>query len=87
MADHNFLTRYYMTSIFFKVSDKIPKELDLIQEEEGLGNRTSTITFLIKYYFLTKKNSLDQSMQIMNKLLDRINTDTLPSAREQLKDV
>lgn len=76
-----------MTSLLFKVSDKIPKELDVIQEEEGLGNRTATITFLIKYYFLTKKNSLDQSIQIMNKLLDRIDTNTLPSAREQLKDV
>lgn len=76
-----------MTSLLFKVSDKIPKELDIIQEEEGLGNRTATVTFLIKYYFLTKKNSLDQSIQIMNKLLDRIDTNTLPSAREQLKDV
>ncbi len=76
-----------MTSMLFKVSDKIPKELDVIQEEEGLGNRTATITFLIKYYFLTKKNSLDQSIQIMDKLLDRIDTSTLPSAREQLKDI
>ena len=76
-----------MPSIVLKVKDKIPKELDLIQEEEGLGNRTSTITFLIKYYFLTKKNSLDQSIQIMDKLLDRIDASKLPSAREQLKDV
>ncbi|MFA6528971.1 MAG: hypothetical protein WCT46_05545 [Candidatus Gracilibacteria bacterium] len=76
-----------MTSMIFKVNDKIPKELDLIQEEEGLGNRTSTITFLIKYYFLTKKNSLDQSIQIMDKLLDRIDVNKLPSAKEQLKDI
>jgi len=76
-----------MTSILLKVSDKIPKELDVIQEEEGLGNRTSTVTFLVKYYFLTKKNSLDQSMQIMDKLLDRLDTGKLPSAREQLKDI
>lgn len=76
-----------MTSIILKVSDKIPKELDIIQEEEGLGNRTSTVTFLIKYYFLTKKNSLDQSIQIMDKLLDRIDSNKLPSAREQLKDI
>jgi hypothetical protein len=76
-----------MTSLIFKVSDKIPKELDIIQEEEGLGNRTSTITFLIKYYFLTKKNSLDQSIQMMDKLLDRIDTSKLASAKDQLKDV
>lgn len=77
----------FMTSIILKVSDKIPKELDVIQEEEGLGNRTSTITFLIKYYFLTKKSSLDQSIQLMDKLLDRIDTKKLPSAKEQLKDI
>ena len=76
-----------MASILFKVSDKIPRELDLIQEEEGLGNRTSTLTFLVKYYFLTKKNSLDQSIQMMDKLLDRVDTSKLKSAREQLKDV
>lgn len=76
-----------MTSIILKVSDKIPKELDVIQEEEGLGNRTSTITFLIKYYFLTKNNSLNQSIQIMDKLLDRIDANKLPSAKEQLSDI
>ena len=76
-----------MASIIFKVSDKIPKELDIIQEEEGLGNRTATITFLIKYYFLTKKGSLDQSMQIMDKLLDRINISKIPSSKNQLEDV
>lgn len=76
-----------MTSLIFKVNDKIPKEIDLIQEEEGLGNRTSTLTFLVKYYFLTKKSSLDQSIQIMDKLLDRMDTAKFPSANEQLKDV
>ena len=76
-----------MASILLKVSDKIPKELDVIQEEEGLGNRTSTVTFLVKYYFLTKKNSLDQSIQIMDKLLDRIDASKLPSVAEQLKDI
>lgn len=77
----------YMTSMVFKVNDKIPKELDIIQDEEGLGNRTSTILFLIKYYFLTKKNSLDQSVQILDKLLDRIDIGKLPSAKKQLHDV
>jgi hypothetical protein len=76
-----------MTSIVLKVSDKIPKELDIIQEEEGLGNRTATITFLIKYYFLTKGKSIDQSIQILNMLLDRLDTAKLSSAKEQLKDV
>lgn len=76
-----------MTAIILKVSDRIPKELDVIQEEEGLGNRTSTITFLIKYYFLTKKNPLDQSIQIMDRLLDRIDAQKLPSAKKQLKDI
>ena len=76
-----------MSSILFKVNEKIPQELDLIQEEEGLGNRTATFTFLIKYYFLTKKNSLDNSINILNRLLDKIDTDSLSSAEEQLSDI
>lgn len=76
-----------MKSILLRVDEKIPKELDLIQESEGLGNRTSTITFLIKYYFLTKKSSLDQSIQLFDKLLDRMDFSQLPSAEEQLKDI
>lgn len=76
-----------MTSILLKVPQKIPNELDIIQEEEGLGNRTSTVTFLIKYYFLTKRSSLDQSIQVLDKLLDRLDTSDLPSAKDQLKDV
>ena len=74
-----------MKTIVLKVSDKIPKELDIIEDEEGLGNRTSTVTFLIKYYFLTKKSSLEQSVTILDRLLNRIDTDKLPSGREQLK--
>ena len=76
-----------MKSILLKVPYKIPEELDKIQEEEGLGNRTSTVTFLIKYYFLKKKSSLEQSIQVLDKILDRLDTDNLPSARAQLKDV
>lgn len=76
-----------MKTLIFKVDEKIPSELDIIQQEEGLGNRTSTMTFLVKYYFLTKKKSLDQSIQILNALLERLDADKLPSAREQLKDL
>lgn len=76
-----------MKSILLKVPPKIPEELNRIQEEEGLGNRTSTITFLIKYYLLTKKSALDQSIDVLDKLLDKIDIQRLPSAREQLKDV
>jgi hypothetical protein len=76
-----------MKTVVLKVDDKIPRELDLIEKEEGLGNRTSTVTFLIKYYFLTKKSSLDQSIKFLDRLLDRIDTDKLPSAKEQLKDL
>ena len=76
-----------MSTIVLKVDDKIPQELELIQAQEGLGNRTSTITFLIKYYLLTKKSSLDQSMQLMDRLLDRLDLSKIPSHREQLKDL
>lgn len=76
-----------ISTIVLKVPDKIPYELDLIQDEEGLGNRTSTITFLIKYYFLTKKGSLSQSLELLGKVLEKIDLRKLPSAREQLKDL
>lgn len=74
-----------MSTIVLKVPEKIPYELDLIQEEEGLGNRTSTVTFLIKYYFLTKKGSLSQSIELLGHALSRIDVSKLSSAREQLK--
>ena len=76
-----------MKTIILKVNEKIPQELDLIKEAEGLGNRTSTFTFLIKYYFLTKNKDLDNSIRIINNLLDRVDTKKIPSAEEQLKDI
>lgn len=76
-----------MKTIIFKVNEKIPQELDLIKESEGLGNRTSTFTFLIKYYNLTKNNKLDNSIDHLNKLLEKIDINSLPSAEEQLKDI
>lgn len=76
-----------MASLLFNVSDKIHSELDLIQEAEGLGNRTATLTFLIKYYLLTQKTSLDQSIAVLSTLIDRIDTSKLPSPEEQLSDL
>ena len=77
----------FMKTIVLKVDEKIPRELDIIEREEGLGTRTSTVTFLIKYYFLTKKNNLDQSISMLEKLLDRVDVKKLPSAKEQLKKI
>ncbi len=76
-----------MSAITFKVDPKITSELDLIKEEEGLGNRTATFTFLIKHYLLTKENSLDQSIQLMDKLLERVDPKKLPSLKDQLADI
>jgi hypothetical protein len=77
-----------MKTMILKVDDKISQELDLIKESEGLGNRTSAFTFLIKYYFLTKKDSLDRSIETLNTLLDKnIAKKKLLSASEQLKDI
>ncbi|EKD64328.1 MAG: hypothetical protein ACD_51C00025G0003 [uncultured bacterium] len=81
------LLKNIMKTIILKVDEKIPRELDLIQKSEGLGNRTSTFTFLIKYYFLTKQNSLDRSIVFMDRLLDKIDIPNLPSAKDQLKDL
>lgn len=76
-----------MKSIMLKVDDKIKEELDLIRSEEGLGTQTATITYLIKYYFLTKRSSLDTSIAILDKALDLIDFSKLPPAEEQLKDI
>ena len=77
-----------MKTVICKFNDKIPAELDLIKESEGLGSRTSTVTFLVKYYFLTKKDSLDRSIETLNNLLDKkVAARDLPSAEEQLSDV
>lgn len=76
-----------MKSILLRVPEKIPHELDQIQDEEGLGNRTSTITFLIKYYFLTKKRSLDESIDLLEKVVEKMDFKKIPPFDEQLKDV
>lgn len=76
-----------MKSIMLKVDDKIKEELDLIRSEEGLGTQTATITYLIKYYFLTRKSSLDVSIAMLDRALDMIDLSKLPSAEEQLKDL
>lgn len=76
-----------MKSIMLKVDDKIKEELDLIRSEEGLGTQTATITYLIKYYFLTKKSSLDTSIAMLDKALDLVDFSKLPSAKDQLKDI
>jgi len=76
-----------MKSIMLKVDDKIKQELDLIRSEEGLGTQTATITYLVKYYFLTKKSSLDTTIAILDKALEKLDTSKIPSIEEQLKDL
>lgn len=76
-----------MTSLLFKVDEKIVRELDLIKEQEGLGNRTAVFTFLVKSYFQFKKGSLKDSIKLMESLLDRIDVSKLPSAEVQLKEL
>lgn len=76
-----------MKSILLKVDDKIKQELDLIRSQEGLGTQTATITYLVKYYFLTKKSSLDTTMAILDRALEKLDTAKLPPLEEQLKDL
>ena len=75
-----------MKSIMLKVDDKIKQELDLIKSEEGLGTQTATITYLVKYYFLTKKSSLDTTIAILDRALEKLDTNKIPPIEEQLKD-
>lgn len=68
-----------MKAIMIKVEDKIKEELDRIKKEEGLGTQTATITYLIKYYFLTKKTTLDGTISMLDKVLDKIGPKKIPS--------
>jgi len=74
-----------MKSILFKVHNKVVDELETIQELEGLNSRTSTITYLIKYYFLTKNLSFEATAQLFEKVLKKVDWDSLPSPEEQIK--
>jgi len=76
-----------MKNILLRVKNKVLFELETIQELEGLKSRTSTITYLIKYYFLTKKHSFDDKADLFEKVLKKIDFDSLPSLEEQLKDI
>ena len=76
-----------MKSILFRVDDKINDELALIQKQEGLGNRTSTLTYLIKYYLLTQQTKFDKTLVIFDKMLEKIDAKQLPSLKKQLKDL
>lgn len=71
----------------FKVDEQIPQEMELIQTSEGLGNRTATLSYLIKYYFLTQKSSIENSVHMLNASLDTLDVNTLPSAEDQLSDI
>lgn len=76
-----------MKSILIKVDDKIKSELDMIRESEGLGNQTATITYLIKYYILTKSSKLDEYIALLDRALNKIDASKIPSIKEQLKDI
>lgn len=76
-----------MKSIMLKVEDKIKEELDKIRQEEGLSTQTATVTYLIKYYFLTKKSSLDSTIAMLDKALDKLDVDKLPPLEDQLKSL
>jgi hypothetical protein len=87
MTVKQFANPLTLKSILLKVDDKIKEELALIREEEGLGNQTATITYLIKYYFLTKKSNLDTTIAMLEKVLEKVDTKSIPPLKEQLKDL
>ena len=83
-----YLSKRLVKTLIYKVDDKIVQEFDMIKEAEGLGNRTATFSFLIKYYLLTKQNSLDNSIALLDKLIEnRIDVKNLPSAKDQLAEI
>jgi len=87
VATKQFSNQLMLKSILIKVDDKIKEELNLIRAEEGLGNQTSTITYLIKYYFLTKKSNLDTTIAMLEKILEKVDSKSIPPIEAQLKDL
>lgn len=71
----------------FKIDERISEEFDLVKKLEGLGNRTATFAFLIKYYFLTKNRSLNQSIDLLEQLAQKIDWKEVPALKGQLKDL
>jgi hypothetical protein len=67
-----------------KVSPIIVEEFDRIQEEEGLGNRASTFSFLVKYYHQKQWQEFEKAADELGDVLDRIDPKNIPSAEEQL---
>jgi hypothetical protein len=52
-----------------------------------MGSGTSTFSFLIKYYWLTKDMALNRSIDNLERNLSQLDVSSLPSARDQLSDI
>jgi hypothetical protein len=76
-----------MKTFIHKVDEKIAQEFDLIKQAEGMGSGTSTFSFLIKYYWLTKDMALNRSIDNLERNLSQLDVSSLPSARDQLSDI
>lgn len=67
-----------------KVEPIIIEEFDEIKEEEGIGNRAATFTFLVKEYRQRKQMEFEKAADQLGEVLDRINKKKIPSPEEQL---
>ena len=74
-----------MTALSFKMDDKLTDELDMIREREGLGNRTATFAFLIKYYLLTTSHPLRQSIGLLKQLILKFSAKDLKELTKESK--
>ncbi|OGJ52266.1 hypothetical protein A2335_02215 [Candidatus Peregrinibacteria bacterium RIFOXYB2_FULL_32_7] len=67
-----------------KVSQVIVDEFDDIKESEGLGNRASTFSFLVKYYKMKQLHEFGRAIDELSNVVDKIDPKKIPSAEEQL---
>lgn len=80
----NFLEKSNKKILPIKVSQIIVDEFDQIQEAEGLGNRASTFSFLVKYYHQKQWHEFEKAADELGEVLDRIDAKKIPSPEEQL---
>ena len=68
-----------------KVSQIIIDEFLQIQDEEGLGNRSATLAYLVKEHKLRKKYEFEKAADEFEKVIDKIDKKKIPTLEEQLE--
>jgi hypothetical protein len=71
-----------------KVPQKVYKKFLQIQEETGFGNKAATFTFLVHQYNPEKTlYDIDKASEELDKVVDKIDWENMPSTEDQLSSI